>query len=102
LLAPSIVTQPADQIIKPRQPITISVLASGQGPLSYQWYIGNSGDTSQPINGAHASSYTISTLTSTTRFWVRVSNISGSADSRTTIVKVQYNIHLPLIMRAFP
>ena len=102
LLAPSIVTQPGNQVIKSGQPLTLSVVASGRGPLSYQWYIGNSGDTSRPIGGALTSSYVTSTLKNTASFWVRVSNIAGSANSRTTIVQVRYAIHLPLIMRAFP
>ncbi len=88
LLAPSIVNQPGDQTINPRQPVTVSVLASGQGPLAYQWYIGNSGDTSQPIGGATASSYTTWILTSNTHFWVRVSNTVGIVDSAAALITV--------------
>ncbi len=88
LLAPSILTQPGNQIINSRQPVTVSVSASGQGPLSYQWYIGNSGDTSRPIGGATARSYTTSTLTSSTHFWVRVSNTSGTVDSAAALITV--------------
>lgn len=103
LLAPSIVTQPGNQVIKSGQPLTLSVVASGRGPLSYQWYIGNSGDTSRPIGGALTSSYVTSTLKNTASFWVRVSNIAGSVDSDTALVQVeQYKIQLPIIMRAFP
>ncbi len=88
LLAPSIVNEPVGQTINPKQLVTLSVTAAGQGPLSYQWYVGNSGDTSHPIGGAQASSYTTSTLTSSTSFWVHVSNTAGSINSATAFVTV--------------
>jgi hypothetical protein len=99
LLAPTVVTQPGDQTIHPAQPVTVSVTATGQGPLAYQWYVGTSGDTTAPINGALANSYTTTTLTSNTRFWVRVTNSAGSVDSNTALIEVQYKIHLPLVIR---
>ncbi len=89
LLAPSILTGPISQTIYSGQPVTLSVTATGRGPLSYQWYVGSSGDTSHPIGGATASSYTTSTLTSSTTFWVRVSNTAGSIDSDTALVTVK-------------
>src|SRR5262249_1621800 len=59
---------------------TLSVAPSGGVfPWSYQWFIGNSGDTSNPIPGATSSSYT-ATPTSTTNYsdHVRDAN-NGSA-----------------------
>jgi hypothetical protein len=53
------------------QSSTISVNATGSGPLTYQWYVGNSGDTSTPIGGATNSFVTVSP-TVTTTYWVRV------------------------------
>ena len=66
----------------------MSVTASGTDPLSYQWYIGTSGTTTNPIGGATGSSYTTPALTSTTSYWVRVSNSVGTADSNTATVTV--------------
>ena len=63
-------------------------MASGTASLSYQWYIGTSGATTNPIGGATRSSYTTSTLTSTTSYWVRVSTSLGTADSSTALVTV--------------
>ncbi len=66
---------------------TLSVTATGTTPLSYQWYIGTSGNTSSPISGATSSSVTV-TPTSTTSYWVRVSNSCGSANSATATITV--------------
>ncbi len=88
LLAPSILTQPNSQVINPRQPITLTVVATGQGPLAYQWYVGNSGDINHPISSATARSYTTSTLTNNINFWVRVSNTADSINSTTALVTV--------------
>ncbi|MBS1823992.1 MAG: hypothetical protein JST93_01605, partial [Acidobacteria bacterium] len=69
---------------------TLSVGASGTLPLSYQWYRGNSGDTSQPLGGATGASYSTGALSATTRYWVRVTGCQGnSANSGTVIVTVQ-------------
>ena len=102
LLAPSIISGPNDQMIRPSQPVTLSVTATGQGPLAYQWYLGSSGDTGHPIDGAQADSYTTSTLLATTTFWVRVTNSTGRANSGTATVDVHYRTYLPLVLRATP
>ncbi len=102
LLAPRVVTQPLSQTISARQPVTVSVTATGQGPLAYQWYLGKSGDTSHPIAGATARSYTTSTLQGPTSLWVRVSNSAGKADSVEAQVVVKRWLYLPLAVRSTP
>jgi hypothetical protein len=62
------------------------VTATGTAPLNYQWYIGSSGTTTNPINAATGSSFTTPALTSTTSYWVRVSNSAGHADSNTATI----------------
>ena len=94
---PSLVTQPLSQTIISGQSVTLTVSATGTLPLSYQWYIGSSGNTSTPIGGATASSYTTSALESTTRFWVQVSNSAGSMNSNTATVEVKHNVYFPMI-----
>jgi hypothetical protein len=89
-VAPTITTQPQSQTISPGQTATLSVAASGTPPLSYQWYIGTSGNVANPIGGATSSSYTTPALTSTTRYWVRVTNTSGTADSNTATISVSF------------
>src|ERR1700719_2604563 len=78
---PSITTQPASQTIGSGTAATLSVTASGTAPLGYQWYVGASGTTTNPIGGATGCSFTTPPLTSTTSYWVRVSNVAGHADS---------------------
>ena len=85
--APSITTQPTSRSISSGQSTTLTVAASGTAPLSYQWYTGTSGNTASPISGATSSSLTVSP-TSTTSYWVRVTNSCGSANSSTATVTV--------------
>ena len=65
----------------------LTVVATGSGTLTYQWYQGTSG-SGTPIGGATSSSYTTPALTSTTNYWVRVSNGAGTADSNTATIAV--------------
>jgi len=51
--------------------------ALGPEPQIYQWYAGTSRDTSSPIEGATASSYTAPPPSGPTNYWVRVSNPYG-------------------------
>ena len=81
-----LLTQPTSQTIASGQTATLSVGASGEG-LSYQWYVGASGTTSGPVNGATTSVFTTPALTSTTSYWVRVSNPAGAVDSNTATVE---------------
>ena len=80
--------QPLSQTISSGQSGTVAVGASGTAPLSYQWYIGASGATAVPVTGATAASYTTPALTTTTPYWVRVSNAAGTADSATATITV--------------
>ena len=89
---PVITDQPASVTIHPDETVTLSVAATGDGSLTYQWYIGNSGDTSNPIPGATSSSYTTPSLTENASYWVRVNGTFGSADSTTAIISVQQTL----------
>jgi predicted extracellular nuclease len=86
--APSITTQPQDSTITSGSTATLSVAATGTGPLTYQWYTGTAGDTTSPVAGATAASFTTPALTATTTYWVRVTGPGGQADSRTATVTV--------------
>ncbi len=85
--APSITTQPASQEGQSGASASISVVASGDD-LSYQWYIGNSGDTSSPVAGATGSTLTTGALTASANFWVQVTNAGGTADSDTAVITI--------------
>lgn len=88
LLAPSIVEQPENTPITFGQTAILRVVATGQGPLSYQWYQGNSGNIGSPIAGATESSLKTPQLSTTARYWVRVSNTAGSVDSTAAVVEI--------------
>jgi uncharacterized repeat protein (TIGR02543 family) len=91
---PSITTQPQSKVIQRGQTVTLSVTAIGTAPLSYQWYMGASPNTENPINGAMSNSYTTPplvpplNLTMRTDYWVRVTNSCGTADSNTATITV--------------
>ena len=86
--APNIATQPANQTVAAGATARFTVVASAVPSPTYQWYVGASGTATSPIAGATASSYTTPALTSTTSYWVRLSNSAGTVDSATATVTV--------------
>lgn len=71
---PKITTQPVSSTIVSNGSVTLSAAATGTPTLTYQWYLGATGDTSQPISGATGASYATGPLTATRSYWVRVSS----------------------------
>lgn len=85
---PTFVSQPASNtVIDEETSATLSVNVTGEG-LTYQWYFGQSGDTTQPIDGATSSSYNTGALTEDATYWVRVTNAVGIKDSDTLAVTI--------------
>lgn len=79
-----------DLAVAAGQTTTLNVEATGSVPMTYQWYLGASPDTSSPMEGAHGTSFTTPALSSSVEFWVRASNPYGPvANSRTIRVTVQ-------------
>ena len=64
------------------QSATLSVSATGSG-LTYQWYRGASGNTSNLIAGATSTTYATPFVTDATSYWVRITNAGGSVDGAT-------------------
>ena len=64
----------------------LKVIPGGNPPFKYQWYQGHSGSTAFPIAGATTNSLTTPAISTTSEFWVRVSNACGSRDSATASV----------------
>lgn len=85
---PTITTQPSSQTIAFGAAADLSVAATGPG-LSYQWYVGASGVTANPV-GTNSSGFTTAALTNNTKYWVRVTNVNGSADSATAQISVAF------------
>jgi len=93
---PAITAQPQSTTITSGGAITLSVTATGTTPLSYQWYGGSSGFTGAPQPGATGSTFTVSPTT-TSSYWVRVTNACGTADSATATITVNASCTPPTI-----
>ena len=87
-VAPAITAQPQSQTINAGQTATLTVAANGTAPLGFQWYAGSSGATASPVAGATGSSFTTPSLSTTTSYWVRVTNAYGAANSQAAVVTV--------------
>jgi hypothetical protein len=85
---PDVVQQPSDTVILPGSTATLTVVASGDETLTYQWYVGASGDETSPVAGASNTSFTTPPLTSTSQYWVRVTNALAYDDSAPAVVTV--------------
>jgi len=88
---PVISTQPSSQTILSGTSATLSVSVTSSAPATLQWYQGQSGDASIPIEGAVGSSYTTPALTATTSYWVQATNIAGPVNSNTATITVTTN-----------
>ncbi|HKS22187.1 MAG TPA: FG-GAP-like repeat-containing protein [Thermoanaerobaculia bacterium] len=84
-IPPTITGQPQSQAIPSGGSATLSVSAAGTTPFTYQWYMGNSGITSNPIAGGTGQTLRV---TQAGNYWVRVSNACGSANSGTATITV--------------
>jgi hypothetical protein len=84
--APAITSQPQSVSVRAGTGATLSVGATGTS-LTYQWFIGASGVTTNPISGATGASVNV-TPAATTTYWVRVSNSCGTASSGSATVTV--------------
>ena len=92
--APSITSQPASVTVVAGKSAIFSVVASGTGPLSYQWSM-NGG----PINGATATSYSLATAASdnNAHFTVTVSNAVSTVTSNVATLSVTTAATAPAI-----
>lgn len=87
--APNVTQQPTDLTVRPGRSATLRIGARGAAPLTYQWYRGVSGSAERPISGATSQEFTTPVLPGTTRYWARVSNPVGVADSATATITVE-------------
>jgi hypothetical protein len=85
---PVVTAQPQSALLNSGATTTLSVAASGQN-LSYQWYLGEAPDTSAPVGGAIASTFTTPALATRARYWVRVTNGNGFANSTTATINAE-------------
>jgi hypothetical protein len=84
---PVITGQTVTRDITAGQTTSVVVTATGAN-LSYQWYQGNSGDTTSPIAGAIANSISV-TPAQTTNYWCRIQSRGVcTTDSPVTTVRI--------------
>jgi hypothetical protein len=83
-------TQPADQTANLGAPVTFQIAATGQAPLTYQWFLNGSA-----IANATNASYAIASFQGTDigSYYVRVSNTNGAVSSRTASLNVRPNTY---------
>lgn len=94
---PRIVEEPLDEVIYAGEITSLRVDTEGTS-LSYQWYAGMSGDTSQPVPASDSSYIPPRDIPGVYRYWVRVWNTGGSVDSRTVSLTVLESLK-PVITR---
>ncbi|MDP9192472.1 MAG: hypothetical protein M3P06_12300 [Acidobacteriota bacterium] len=85
---PVFTAQPASQNIAHNATATMTVTTTGAAPITYQWFIGNAGDTSNPIAGATSASFTTPQLQTSTAYWVRATNNCGVSNSAQAVITV--------------
>jgi len=84
----TIVAEPQAHPVFYGSPGTLTVVAYSAGPINYQWYQGQSGDSSHPVAGATSAVCTIPALTESAPYWVRVSSGANSFDSSSATLVV--------------
>lgn len=82
-----ITSEPQDKTIGSGSTTSLSITATGAS-LTYQWYQGQTGNTSSPVSGATTATFTTPALTTTSSYWVRVMSPAQAVDSRTATVTV--------------
>jgi hypothetical protein len=94
VVAPTITTQPANQIVTAGQTASFAVTANGTAPLSYQWQKNGAN-----ISGATSASYTTPATTgdSGSTYRVVVSNSAGTATSNAATLTVSAAAAAPTI-----
>lgn len=76
---------------------TLSVIATGTPSLTYQWFVGTSGNTSTPVNGGVTPILSVSPAI-TMIYWVRVTGqCAPAADSAAATIKVNVPCSAPQI-----
>ncbi len=65
-----------------------STLGGYLRPLQFDWYEGEKGDTTKPVALNGETQFTSPVLTTSTKYWVRVTNPTGFIDSNAAVITV--------------
>lgn len=87
---PTVTTQPASSGVAVGESGSLSVVAGGTSPFTYQWYLGEAPNTTQPISGATSATYAPGPFNAVGvfKYWVKITNGCGSVDSATATITV--------------
>jgi hypothetical protein len=95
----AIATHPQSTLINSGESTMLSVTATGDPPLTYQWYQGASGVTTTAV-GTNSPNFTTPALTTTTSYWVKVTNIANTAGANSNAATV--TIRQPAVITTQP
>jgi hypothetical protein len=84
---PLLITRPQSLTITSGATATLSVAAIGTGSFAYQWYQGITGTTTTPV-GTNSESFTTPALTTTTSYWVKITNDANPIGVNSNTAKV--------------
>lgn len=91
----TITSPPASSTILTGTSTTLSVVAAGSGPFTYQWYRGDSGTVTNPV-GSNSPSFNTPILAAAEKYWVKVTNAASpggvSSPTATITVKTSYQL----------
>jgi hypothetical protein len=94
-IPPAIVVQPTNQIVAVGSNVTLVVTATGTLPLSYQWWLAETNQTNQIVDGGNISGANSATLvitnaqtTNTGTYFVIITNYGGSVTSSNAVLTV--------------
>lgn len=84
---PAFTSQPQSQTINPNATATLTVTTTSATTVTYEWYRGEVGVTTNQV-GTNSPSFTTPALTQTTSYWVRAKNTCGNTDSAKATITV--------------
>ena len=83
---PVVTDDPDSQTVAPNTSVTLHAAGNGTMPVTWQWFRGSPGNWT-PV-GTNSANYVTGPLTTTTSFYVRMSNSCGSDDSAVATITV--------------
>ena len=85
VVPPIISGAPASVTIPNGERTQLKVSATGTGTLTFQWYRGQSGTTTEPVSAATTPTFTTPTLTASASYWVRITDGNGAVTNSPTV-----------------
>ena len=99
---PAITTNPSSTTINSGSSTILNVTATGTAPLTYKWYEGAAGVTTNLKQTGSTSSFTTPTLTATTSYWVNVSNAANPNGVNSTAATVTVPVPAAIASQPYP